>query len=139
MATIIPGDFVLSEPIRTAQVTLEDCLSHRTGLPRHEMSTGKGGEKILRQITRNLRNLPMHNALREEHEYCNQMFIAASYALEVVTGKPLSAFMKEALWHPLGMQQPTVVCERRVKLAGASPRGIPGRSFHLTPTGSTPN
>jgi CubicO group peptidase (beta-lactamase class C family) len=104
MAAIIPGDFILSEPTRTAQVTLEDCLSHRTGLPRHEMSTGKGGEKILRQITRNLRNLPMHNALREEHEYCNQMFIAASYALEVVTGKPLSAFMKEALWHPLGMQ-----------------------------------
>ena len=101
MAIIIPQDFVLSEPTRTAQVTLEDCLSHRTGLPRHEMSTQKG---TLRQITRNLRHLPMHNSLREEHEYCNQMFFAASYALEVVTGKPVSAFMKEALWQPLGMQ-----------------------------------
>jgi CubicO group peptidase (beta-lactamase class C family) len=103
MATIIPGDFILSDPARTAEVTLEDCLSHRTGLPRHEMSTKKGGDKILRQITRTLRYLPMHNALREEHEYCNQMFFAASYALEVVTAKPLSAFMKEVLWHPLGM------------------------------------
>lgn len=103
MAMIIPADFVLSEPTRTAQVTLEDCLSHRTGLPRHEMSTGKGGENVLRQVTRNLRNLPMHNSIREEHEYCNQGFIAASYALEVVTGKKLSTFMKEALWHPLGM------------------------------------
>ncbi|KAH8802466.1 beta-lactamase/transpeptidase-like protein [Xylogone sp. PMI_703] len=104
MATIIPGDFVLSDPVRTAQVTLEDCLSHRTGLPRHEMSTTKGGKDTLRRITRNLRNLPMHNSLREEHEYCNEPFIAASYALEVVTGKPLSVFMKEALWHPLNMQ-----------------------------------
>lgn len=117
MATIIPGDFVLSDPARTAEVTLEDCLSHRTGLPRHEMSTKKGGEKVLQQITRNLRYLPMHNSLREEHEYCNQMFFAASYALEAVTAKPLSAFMKEVLWNPLGMHH-TYGGLREVREAG---------------------
>ncbi|KAH8900840.1 beta-lactamase/transpeptidase-like protein [Thozetella sp. PMI_491] len=104
MVKIIPGDFILSDPVRTPQVTLEDCLSHRTGLPRHEMSTARGGDNVLQQITRNLRNLPLHNSLREEHEYCNQGFIASSYALEVTTGKPLSTYIKEALWYPLDMR-----------------------------------
>jgi CubicO group peptidase (beta-lactamase class C family) len=133
MATIIPGDFVLSEPTRTAQVTLEDCLSHRTGLPRHEMSTGKGGENILRQITRNLRNLPMHNSLREEHEYCNQMFFAASYALEVMTGKPLAAFIKEALWHPLDMQHTYGGLRDARKAGGSIAQGYSWSKFASDP------
>ncbi len=103
LAQIIPDDFVLSDPIRTIQVTLEDCLSHRTGLLRHDAIYGFEGRKTLREVTRSLRNLPITLELRTTFEYCNTPFIAASHALEVLTGKPLSQFLRENLWQPLGM------------------------------------
>lgn len=36
IAQIIPADFVLADPWATEHITLEDALSHRTGLPRHD-------------------------------------------------------------------------------------------------------
>lgn len=36
---IIPGDFVLADAWATTHVTLEDALSHRTGLPRHDKAS----------------------------------------------------------------------------------------------------
>ncbi|KAK3063024.1 hypothetical protein LTR53_019096, partial [Teratosphaeriaceae sp. CCFEE 6253] len=103
LSRIIRDDFVLSDPIRTAQVTLEDAVSHRTGLPRHELSYGYDGVNTPRELTRNLRNLYLHNELRTTFEYCNTPFVAASHALETLAGKPLAQVLREALWQPLGM------------------------------------
>ena len=89
LATIIRDDFVLCDPIRTIQITLEDAVSHRTGIPRHEASYGYEGVKTPKELTRNLRNLYLHNELRTNFEYCNTPFVAASHALETLTGKPL--------------------------------------------------
>ncbi|KAK4550747.1 hypothetical protein LTR36_000326 [Oleoguttula mirabilis] len=105
LADIIREDFVLSDPIRTTQVTIEDAVSHRTGLPRHELSYGYEDKTTVKGLTRNLRNLPFHNELRAEFEYCNTPFVAASHALETVTGKPLADYLRETLWAPLGMKQ----------------------------------
>lgn len=104
LADIIREDFVLSDSNRTTQVTLEDAVSHRTGLPPHELSYGYGDKRTAKGVTRNLRNLPFANPLRAKFQYCNTPFMAASYALEVVTGKPLAEFLREALWDPLDMQ-----------------------------------
>ena len=105
LADLIPDDFVLQDPVLTRQVTIEDAVSHRTGMPRHELSYGYPGVKTTRDLTRNLRNLPIHNTFRTHFEYCNTMYVAASHALETVTGKPLGHVLRELLWDPLGMQQ----------------------------------
>jgi len=102
IADIIRDDFVLCDD-RTTKVTLEDCVSHRTGLPRHESSYGYKGVRSVRDVTRNLRNLPMHHELRAKFEYCNTPYVAASHALEILTGKPLSQVLHEYLWVPLKM------------------------------------
>lgn len=39
ISQIIPDDFVLSDAWATEHLTLEDALSHRTGLPRHDKSS----------------------------------------------------------------------------------------------------
>ncbi|KAK5132232.1 hypothetical protein LTR08_009292 [Meristemomyces frigidus] len=104
LAEIIREDFVLADPVRTTQLTIEDACSHRTGLPPHELSYGFGDTTTVKGVTRSLRHLPPHNELRAEFEYCNTPFIAASYALEMVTGKPLGQYMREVLWAPLGMK-----------------------------------
>lgn len=66
IAALIPDDFVLmDDPWATAHITLEDALSHRTGLPRHDKSNAHwlddGGERRVatpRDVTRSLRYLP---------------------------------------------------------------------------------
>lgn len=66
IAALIPDDFVLmDDPWATAHITLEDALSHRTGLPRHDKSNAHwlddGGKRRVatpRDVTRSLRYLP---------------------------------------------------------------------------------
>ena len=105
LADIIGDDFVLEDPVRTRQITLEDAVSHRTGMARHELCYGKEGPSSVKAVTRHLRHLPLHNTLRTHFEYCNTMYMAATHALETVTGKSLSDILHEWLWEPLGMKQ----------------------------------
>lgn len=67
IASLIPDDFVLMDDAwATAHITLEDALSHRTGLPRHDKSTshwvdGEDGDRRVatpRDVVRSLRYLP---------------------------------------------------------------------------------
>lgn len=102
LTDIIPDDFVLSDS-RTTEVTIEDCLAHRTGMSRHETSYGLDGPHDVKSLVRNLRHLPLHTPLRSTMEYCNLMYVAATHALETATGKPLSKILHETLWTPLSM------------------------------------
>ena len=103
IAKIIPQDFVLQDEYTTNHVTIEDCLSHRTGYSNHQYSFGRQGIRTAQNVTRNLRHLPPHTELRTNFEYCNLMYMAASYALEHLTGKSLSQILHDTLWDPLGM------------------------------------
>ncbi|MCJ1359335.1 MAG: hypothetical protein MMC33_009336 [Icmadophila ericetorum] len=102
VSSLIRDDFVLQDEYVTTHATLEDILSHRTGMPRHDLSYGKPGEGI-RDLVRNLRNLPMTAEIRTKWQYCNMMFIVASYIIETLTGKWLGDFMRERIWEPLNM------------------------------------
>lgn len=104
LADIIRDDFVLFDTIRTSQITIEDAVSHRTGLPRHELAYGYEGVGTPRELVRNLRNLPLRTPLRSTFEYCNTMYVAASLALETFYGKSLAQILRESLWTPLGMR-----------------------------------
>lgn len=114
IAQLIPADFVLmDDPWATAHITLEDALSHRTGLPRHDKSnthflpsTSAGGEKRVatpRDVTRSLRYLPLNAAPRTTWQYCNQMFIVAAHVIETLTGRWLGDVLRAWVWAPLGM------------------------------------
>lgn len=105
LVDLIGDDFVLEDPIRTRHVTLEDAVSHRTGMPRHDLCYGKEQPNTAKAVTRHLRHLPLRTELRTEFEYCNTMYFAATHALETVAGKPLSQILREWLWEPLGMRQ----------------------------------
>lgn len=104
LVDIIGDDPVLQDPVTARQVTLEDAVSHRTGMPRHELSYGKEGATTMKGVVRNLRNLPLHNTLRTHFEYCNTMYMAATHALETVVGKPWAQIVRQYLWEPLNMR-----------------------------------
>ncbi|KAF2215059.1 hypothetical protein CERZMDRAFT_110557 [Cercospora zeae-maydis SCOH1-5] len=132
LAELIRDDFVLDQRSASGQwatnhVTLEDALSHRTGLPRHDQ-TWINGTCSDREVVRSLRFLPMHNELRAKWEYCNVPYTAVSHAIETVTGVPFKELLHDHIFNPLGMLNTTYsltdarkLCEKdeKVRLARA--------------------
>jgi CubicO group peptidase (beta-lactamase class C family) len=100
MHQLIPDDFVLQSEYATTHVTLEDCLSHRSGLPGHHAQLGA---KSVQEATRLLRHLSFTKEPRTEWQYSNHMYWAVSHMIEVQTGKSLEQFMTQRLWRPLEM------------------------------------
>lgn len=97
---------MLEDDWATAHITLEDAVSHRTGMPRHDLSTAReidGRAATPRDITRNLRNLALTYPPRVAFHYCNLMFVTLSHVVEVLTGRWLGDVLRETLWAPLGM------------------------------------
>ncbi|KAL7962293.1 beta-lactamase/transpeptidase-like protein [Trichoderma compactum] len=107
ISSIIRDDFVLQDDWATNHITLDDAVSHRTGMPRHDVSSVKeidGRPATPRDIVRNLRNLPLAAEPRVTVYYCNLMYVTLSYVIETVTGKWLGDVLRELLWEPLGMR-----------------------------------
>ncbi|KAI4907612.1 hypothetical protein J4E90_009641 [Alternaria incomplexa] len=106
VSKILPDDFVLPDPYVTEQVTIEDILSHRSGIATHDESYLSARAKHpdnAKSLTRNLRNLEFVKPLRTEHIYCNIMFSVAVHLIETVTGMSYTYFIRTKLWKPLGM------------------------------------
>lgn len=102
ISSVIRDDFVLSDDWVTTHITVEDALSHRTGLPRHDLIYGDD-EGTPQSIVRNLRHLPLTAEPRTYWQYCNLMFTTMGYVVERVSGVLLGDFMRERIWEPLNM------------------------------------
>ncbi|KAL6875186.1 beta-lactamase/transpeptidase-like protein [Trichoderma novae-zelandiae] len=107
VSSIIRDDFVLQDEWATDHVTLDDAVSHRTGMPRHDGSllrvVGGGRPATPRDVVRNLRNLPLAAEPRQVSYYCNLMYVALSHVIERLTGQWLGLVLGEVIWGPLGM------------------------------------
>jgi len=67
MVDLIRDDFVLQDEYATTHISLIDALSHRTGVPRHDLMM-INGDPTTKEYVRRLRLLPMHRELREQWE-----------------------------------------------------------------------
>ncbi|KAE8369864.1 beta-lactamase/transpeptidase-like protein [Aspergillus caelatus] len=105
IASLIRDDFVLADDYATMNTTLEDALSHRSGLPGHVFAmTGAHPDETLREAVRKLRHLPLAYPPRTTFDYCNHMFMVVSHVLEQITGESLGEFLRERIWSPLNMK-----------------------------------
>jgi CubicO group peptidase (beta-lactamase class C family) len=102
ISQLIRDDFVLENDYSTNHTTIEDCLSHRSGLPGHDRALGGPGATV-QSVVRSLRHLPMTAEPRTKYQYCNAMFAVATHVIETATGRKLGALMREWIWKPLGM------------------------------------
>ncbi|EFE37775.1 hypothetical protein TRV_07574 [Trichophyton verrucosum HKI 0517] len=110
MSSLLPDDFVMSGE-NHRDVTVEDILTHQTGMPTHEFSVfGPSAEQPddPRSITRNLRNLPTIGANRSGFVYSNTMYTVASYLVEHVTGDSFADFLEKRIFLPLKMESTSV-------------------------------
>lgn len=103
---IIPnGEWVLQNPSMQQNATVVDILSHRTGLPNHDLSYGQ--TDTLRSIILKLRHLRPSAGFREMFQYNNQMYMTAAYIVKCLTNNTLQEYVTEKIFKPLGMDAST--------------------------------
>lgn len=105
IATRIPSHFVLSDEHATTVTTIEDALSHRSGLPNLQLAEAlRHPALIIEDLVRLLRHMPL--APDPDHrrfEYSNESYQVISHLLQRVTEKPLGDLLRKNIWSPLIM------------------------------------
>jgi CubicO group peptidase (beta-lactamase class C family) len=106
VSKLLPEDFVLPDPRLTEEVTVEDILSHRSGLAYHDesyLSVRAENPDNVKTLTRNLRNLEFVKPLRTGFNYSNIMYSVATHLVETISGVPYVEYLRSRLWDPLEM------------------------------------
>jgi CubicO group peptidase (beta-lactamase class C family) len=123
LATYLPW-FRLQDPVANAELTLRDALSHRSGLPRAELSwmyAGISREELLRRM----RFLKPASNFRSRYVYQNVMVLAAGEAAGKAAGTTWDDLLQQRIFTPLGMTSSLPVARDPERIAGfATPHAI---------------
>ena len=94
--------FRLADDCASAQVTIRDLVTHRTGLARHDElwdNTPLTREDVVRRIG----FVPLSKPFRSAYQYQNIMFIAAGEVVSHASGMRWDDFVKTRIFAPLQM------------------------------------
>ncbi len=97
-------EFRLEDPVRTEQITVRDLVTHRSGLPRHDLVWYRA-QLSREEIVRRLRFLDASYPLRERFQYQNGMFVAAGVVAERLGGGSWESLVRSRILDPLGMKR----------------------------------
>ncbi|KAB8339166.1 hypothetical protein FH972_022101 [Carpinus fangiana] len=143
VSLLLPGDFVLPTQELTNNVTVEDMLSHRTGMPSCDdaglgLPAGTRADTPL-SLTRKMRYFPLTknmgiSAFRSTFHYSNTMYSAAHALAESLTQQPLHATLRKRTWDVLGMNRTFLGIEDLETAIGTESNETKKASLNL-PTG----
>ena len=102
VVTYLP-EFRLRDEYAALHATPRDLLSHRTGLPRHDLVWYNDLTSTRAQLVEKLRWLEPNKELRESWQYNNLMYLTAGYLVERRTSKTWEEAVRERILDPLGM------------------------------------
>ena len=97
-------EFRLADDHTTLHLTVRDLLTHRSGLPRHDL-VWYNAPYNRQDLVQRLRFLEPFRDLREEWAYQNLMYLTAGVVLEELTATPWEQSVRERLLEPLGMDR----------------------------------
>jgi CubicO group peptidase (beta-lactamase class C family) len=100
--TYIPW-FKLYDPSATERITPRDLVTHRSGLPRHDLVWYNNTTSTREDLVRRLAFLKPTADLREKWQYNNLMFLTAGFLLEQLTGLKWEEAVRTRVFAPLGM------------------------------------
>jgi CubicO group peptidase (beta-lactamase class C family) len=95
-------DFQLYDAFATTEATALDLVTHRSGLPRHDL-LWYGSPLSRQEMYQRLRYLEPNKSFRSTWQYQNLMYMTAGMLTEKLSGKTWEAFTKERIFDPLGM------------------------------------
>jgi CubicO group peptidase (beta-lactamase class C family) len=141
----LPG-FRMYDPVATEHLTVRDMLSHRSGLPRHDLFW-YSNEKLTRaEVVARLRFLQPSKSFREVWQYNNLMYLTAGHLIDVLTGETWEEAVQRRILDKLGMSLTSFTFDSaRASGKLATPyakiddevRAVPHRSLDLAgPAGS---
>lgn len=94
--------FRLHDSYASEHMTPRDLVSHRSGLPRHDLMW-YGTTATRAELVSRLGDLESSAELRSRWQYQNLMYMTAGYLVEQVTGRTWEDFVRERIFTPLGM------------------------------------
>jgi CubicO group peptidase (beta-lactamase class C family) len=95
-------DFQLHDEVATEYMTPRDLVTHRSGLPRHDL-LWYGSDLTRRQLYERLRYLEPSREFRAAWQYQNLMFMTAGYLAEQIEGGRWEDLVRRRILEPLGM------------------------------------
>jgi CubicO group peptidase (beta-lactamase class C family) len=99
-------EFRLHDPAATDEMTAVDLLSHRSGLPRHDLYWYAAG-KSRGELLAGLHHLEPSASFRSRYQYQNLMFMTAGIVSERIGGKSWEELVRERILAPLGIDRAT--------------------------------
>ena len=78
--------FRMYDPDVTRRLSVRDLVTHRSGLPRHDLVWYNNRSVTREDLVRRLRYLPPNKDLRETFQYNNLMFVTAGYLVGALQG-----------------------------------------------------
>ncbi|MEE4219320.1 MAG: serine hydrolase, partial [Xanthomonadales bacterium] len=107
VADYIP-EFRMADPWVTAEISVTDLLSHRSGLVAHAGDLMLWPDPNLftrRDIIRGLRYFPLVSDFRSSYNYDNVLYIVAGEIVPRVTGQSWESFVDQRIMGALGMDR----------------------------------
>ena len=95
-------DFVLKDAWASEHVTPRDLVTHRTGLPRHDL-TWYSADFSRAELVGRLRYLELSKEPRATFQYNNLMFMTAGYLAGRLQGTTWEEAVRQRILAPLGM------------------------------------
>ena len=97
----LPG-FRMYDPAATEQLTTRDMVTHRSGLPRHDL-LWYSSSFTRDQLVDRLRYLENNKPIRSTFQYNNLMFVTAGYLGGKIAGLSWEDLVRQRVLDPLGM------------------------------------
>ncbi len=98
--------FKLYDPVLTEQISVRDLVTHRSGLPRHDM-VWYSSDFSRDDLIRRLQYLEPNKPLRSTFQYNNLMFMTAGYVAGLLDNKKWEDSLRARVLAPLGMSATT--------------------------------
>jgi CubicO group peptidase (beta-lactamase class C family) len=99
-------EFQLADEKVSAKATLRDLLSHRVGLPRHDLlhyATPFSADELMKRLRYLDMNPNPAMGFRKAFQYNNLMYMAVGEALEAVTHRSWFDLVEKEIFSPVGM------------------------------------
>jgi CubicO group peptidase (beta-lactamase class C family) len=96
-------EFRLHDPHASELTTARDLVTHRSGLPRHDLVWYNNNSISRREAVQRLAYLEPSRAFREKFQYNNLMFVVAGHLIETITGQTWEENIRQRIFATLGM------------------------------------
>jgi CubicO group peptidase (beta-lactamase class C family) len=97
--------FRMHDDAVTLRITPRDLVTHRSGLPRHDLMWYNNTRSSREDLVRRIAYLPLNKDLRETFQYNNLMYLTAGYLVGTLTGASWEDGIRSLVLTPAGMSR----------------------------------